>query len=71
DTDDQKSLTFKERSENLKDAFRLVNRDLIKDKSVLLVDDILTTCATVNTCAEYLSKHSTVYVTAIARNIPE
>lgn len=68
DTDDQKSLTFKERSENLKDAFRLVNRDLIKDKNVLLVDDILTTCATINTCAEYLSKYSTVYVTAIARN---
>ena len=68
DTDDQKSLTFKERSENLKDAFRLINRDLIKDKNVLLVDDILTTCATINTCAEYLSKYSTVYVTAIARN---
>lgn len=71
DTDEQKILDYKERSKNLKDAFRIINRDLIKDKSVLLVDDILTTCATVNTCAEYLSKHATVYVTAIARNIPE
>ena len=70
DTGEQKVLNYKERSKNLKDAFAVMNKDLIKGKSVLLVDDVITTCATVNTCAEYLSKYSTVFVTAIARNFP-
>ncbi len=68
ETDAQKTLTFQERSENLKDAFRVINKDEIKGKRVLLVDDILTTCATVNTCSEYLAKHCTIFVTTIARN---
>lgn len=71
DTDDQKKLDFKDRSKNLKDAFKIVNKEKFKNKKVLLVDDILTTCATVNACAELLAKHATVYVTAIARNVLE
>ena len=40
-----------------------------KDWSVLIVDDILTTCATVNACSKLIYKRvKNVYVAAIARN---
>lgn len=60
DTYQQKALTFKERAENLKGVFS-VNGDAeikaaIKDKNVLLVDDVFTTGATADECAKVLLK---------------
>lgn len=69
DTHEQKTLTYDERQKNLKSCFSLKNDVDIKDKTILLVDDIITTCATVNVCSEILSKKAkAIYVTAIARN---
>ena len=67
DTKEQRSLTFKERRENVKDAF-VLNKN-IKNKRVLLVDDIATTCSTLDACAEKL-KSCVVYAVVIARNMP-
>ena len=67
DTKEQKSLTFKERRENVKDAF-VLNKN-IKNKRVLLVDDIATTCSTLDACAEKL-KNCVVFAVVIARNMP-
>lgn len=67
-TKPQKSLKFKERQENLANSMTLTDKNLIKDKTILLVDDILTTGATLNYCSELLSKAKGVYVTTIARN---
>ena len=67
DTKEQKSLAFKERRENVKDAF-VLNKN-IKNKRVLLVDDIATTCSTLDACAEKL-KSCVVYAVVIARNMP-
>lgn len=48
------SLSKKERVENVKDAFKVVDKWVIKDKSILLIDDIYTTGSTVNICSKLL-----------------
>lgn len=69
ETKEQKNLTYMERSKNLENAFTIINKDLVENKKILLVDDIVTTCATVNACACKLSKYTNnIYVSAIARN---
>jgi ComF family protein len=56
-TDSQAGLKGrKERQKNVKNAFRVVNPDSLKDKHVILVDDVFTTGATVNECSKTLKK---------------
>ena len=50
----QKGLTQKERVENVKGAFKIAKRKEIKGKSVLLVDDVMTTGSTVNEVSRIL-----------------
>jgi ComF family protein len=50
----QTGLGRKERLWNVKGAFRLQEADLIKDKAILLVDDVYTTGATAGECAKIL-----------------
>ncbi len=66
DTKAQKSLAFKERRENVKNAFALIKS--VKNKKVLIVDDIASTCSTLDACAEKL-KSCVVYAVVIARNM--
>ena len=54
DTIEQSKLNKAERKTNLKDAYIVVNRKRIKDKNVILLDDIYTTGSTVNECAKVL-----------------
>lgn len=72
DKDDvsQKFSTFKERQENMIGLYSVMeNVKLKKTQSVLIVDDVITTCATVNYCSGLVSKKvKEVYVCAIARN---
>ena len=49
----QKELNDKERAKNIKNAFQ-VGRDIVKYRKVLLIDDIYTTGATLDCCAEAL-----------------
>ncbi len=46
DSKEQKKLNRREREKNLKGCFKVENRLEIKDKNILLVDDVLTTGAT-------------------------
>jgi ComF family protein len=46
----------KERQENVKNAFRLRFPGAIRDRNLILVDDVLTTGATVNECAKTLKQ---------------
>ena len=52
----QTKLNRKERQKNVTGAFSLCNEERIADKHVLLVDDILTTGSTLQTCASELLK---------------
>lgn len=55
DTPDQVGLTKAERMENLDKAF-VANKEIVKGKNVLLIDDVLTTGSTANECAKSLLK---------------
>ncbi len=50
----QTDLSGKERRKNLKGAFSLCVPDLVAGKSVLLIDDVLTTGSTVSECSRIL-----------------
>lgn len=61
----QKSQTLKskvQRWNNAKDAFEVVQPDSIKDKHILLVDDIVTTGATLEACGRQLLKCGASYI---------
>lgn len=62
ETKRQSKLTKSQRQKNLKGAFRVVNKSLVKGKRVLLVDDVLTTGTTVNTICEKLLKAGVVAI---------
>ncbi|MCL7486745.1 MAG: ComF family protein [Desulfobulbaceae bacterium] len=52
----QTALNGTERRKNLSGAFSLTNPDLVKNKMILLVDDVFTTGSTVNECAKVLRR---------------
>ena len=55
-TDQQSLQASTDREENVKDAFSLRRPDDLVGKHILLVDDVLTTGATLVSCCEALSK---------------
>ena len=52
----QVGLNPKERKDNVKDAFAVPDPELVKGKSVLLIDDLFTTGSTVKECAKVLRR---------------
>ena len=69
---DQIGLTNKERLENMRDSFKVKDNKVnkIKDKKILLIDDVLTTGATTFYCAKALldSGANEVRVLTIAKS---
>jgi ComF family protein len=53
-TETQTNLTLKEREENISNAFQAKHKRLIEGKYFLLVDDIITTGATIRECGKVL-----------------
>ncbi len=68
-THSQSVLTPKAREENVRGAFRVMRKEPIAGKVLLLVDDVMTTCATVAECSRCLVKAGArgVYVAVFAR----
>jgi len=62
-------MSAEERALNQKNAFAIENQNLVKDKHILLVDDIFTSGATLNECAKVLmhSKAASANVLTVAR----
>ena len=53
-TQSQTTMTLKEREENVEGAFKVRKTENIKGKNILLVDDVMTTGATINECGKVL-----------------
>ena len=73
ETKRQATLRRDDRLKNLKDAFRITNKRQIKDKTVLIVDDVTTTGATGEAIAERLKKAGAkiVYLLTVASLPPK
>lgn len=71
ETPKQAELNYAERQTNMRDAFKVKNKKLVKDKFVLLVDDVYTTGATVGECARMLklAGAKAVYVLTAAHTL--
>ena len=70
DTPHQASLPKAERKENVKGAFVVEDASKVKNKNVLIVDDIFTSGATIDECAKMLKKAgaSRVYSITLANS---
>lgn len=68
ETPEQKTLDKKERQENLISCFKIKDKSLVKNKRILIVDDVLTTGATAHAAAKVLKKAGaeTVYLLTVA-----
>lgn len=68
-TPTQTSLSYVERQENLKDAFRVIEPKAFKNKNILIVDDVCTTGATIENLAKCLKENGAkkVYALTLAK----
>jgi len=66
-------LTPKQRRASLRGAFRVVDRDAVRGREVLLIDDIMTTGATARECSHVLLRAGAakVWVATAAKAQPE
>jgi len=64
-TPPQRGLDAKDRQKNIKDSFEVPDRSKIEGKRILLIDDVMTTGATVSECAKVLLKDGKVRYTDI------
>ncbi len=71
ETKPQSRLSAREREQNVKGAYRVMDHHLIRGKKVLLIDDVITTGATVNACSRALLRAGAqaVYVAAVAMRV--
>jgi ComF family protein len=69
-TKPQFELSREERFDNLKRSFFIKNKDRIFKKNVLLIDDIITTGATISACAGALKRNGAkkIYALSLARD---
>ena len=73
ETASQTGLTRKQRRANVRGAFAVASPERIRDYSVLLIDDVMTTGTTVNECARVLRRAGAkeIFVATVARATKE
>jgi ComF family protein len=69
-TSSQTKLSAEERQRNVKNAFTIKQSNIISEKRILIVDDVCTTGATLNSCASVLKKSGAKNVTGVALSRP-
>lgn len=67
-TESQTTMTLTERQENIFDAFKIRNKNAVNGKIILLVDDVITTGATISECGDVILKSGAkkIFSTSIA-----
>ncbi len=65
DTKSQSRLNRYERANNIENAFAVINPYVVKERHILLVDDIITTGSTLEECARVLNEAGTADICAI------
>lgn len=72
-TQTQTALNKEERVKNVEKAFKVTNKEVLKDRIVLLVDDVYTTGSTLNECAKVLLRAGAkeVYCLTLAHTMAE
>ena len=68
-TESQTKLNAVERAKNVDNAFKIIHPGKIQQKVILLVDDVITTGATMNACARELMKNGAkeVYLLSVVK----
>jgi ComF family protein len=64
-TRSQADLKAQDRLTNIKNAFKVMDQNLVKNKNIILIDDVFTTGATLNEAAKVLKKAGAKTVWAI------
>ena len=54
ETKRQRGLNSEQRKANILGSYKVTNEELVKDKNILIVDDVVTTGSTINECAKML-----------------
>lgn len=70
-TDTQTKKTKMERFQNVSDIFEVLDKDIIKGKKILLVDDVITTGATIGECLKVLHQCSPVSLSVVTIATPQ
>ena len=70
-TQTQTKLTLEERKENISEAFSLRQKKIIKNKNIILVDDVITTGATITECGMLLKDHGAKNIYALSAAIAD
>jgi len=70
-TETQTNLTLKEREENISNAFQAKHKKMIEGNTFLLVDDIITTGATIRECGKVLLDEGAARVYACSAAIAD
>ena len=72
-TEPQTRLNREERLRNVRDAFHVMDVEAVKDRRILIVDDVFTTGTTLNECAKTLkaSGASEVHALTVCRALPD
>ena len=67
----QSTLSKKQREENVKTVYKIKNKQKIKNKKIILLDDIYTTGATAEECSKILKQNGAkeILVLTIAKDI--
>ena len=53
---EQSKLSKEERAKNIQGVYKLINKEKLENKKILLIDDVYTTGSTVNECSRILRK---------------
>lgn len=72
-TSPQAGLSLRGRKENVRAVFQVVKPETVRDRRVVLIDDVMTTGATASSCAQALKRAGAgeVAVLTLARATPE